>query len=520
MSSPSIPLIGLATTDFVPGTYIAVNFAAGPSAGTANPITILLMGNALASSYVTTNSLYDGYVFGPDVEGFTCSSEQDVINLFGNGSELHRMYRRVAKVNKSVTPVYLLAVKESTGAAATGTATFTTNATANAFVRLYVSDQFVDTAVTSGDTVSTIATNVAAQVNSQLNWPVTASPSSGTVTLTSKQKGPRGNAIRFAARIVGIGAGTTSSAQNFANLSGGTTADNWTNALATINPKKFTYIVSGGEDSGPSGDLGLLVAQVVSNANPIPGIRQRVMGGFTGSIGSANSFAKALNSPLADIVWQPNSNLTPAELAAYTCGAVCLGESQSVPIFNWDYLGTTPQTASLWQIAAPFDGSTPSRNDLKSALVNGVSPVATLPGGRSSLVSLITTYSQDPVTSNIDTRVRDHSIVTIMFLGADLIQSSVSQSFANKQAANDPPKGQKPPTSQVVTPSIVRALVNKVIKRMGDNGFLQNVQQSLDATDVVREVSPDSRFGVRVQLQPISNAHQFAINLDQVSFLA
>lgn len=520
MSSPSIPLIGLATTDFVPGTYIAVNFASGPSAGTASPITMLLMGNALSTSSVVAQSLVDGYVFGPDVEGLTCSSEADVINLFGRGSELHRMYRRVAKVNQGTTPVYCLAVKESTGAAATGTVTFTTTATGNGFVRVYCTDQFVDTAVTTSDNVTTIAANVAAQINSQLDWPVTASPSSGTVTLSAKQKGPRGNSVRFAARVVGAGVGTTSSAQNFANLSGGTTADSWTNALATINPKKFTYIVSPGEDSSPSGNLGLLVGQVVSNAQPIPGIRQRVMAGFSGSLGSANSFAKALNSPLCDVIWQQNSNLTPGELAAYTAGAVCLGESNAVPILNWDYLGTTPQTAALWQVAAPFDGTAPSRSDIKSALVNGVTPVQTLPGGRSSLVSLITTYSQDPVTSNLDTRVRDHSIVTIMFLAADLISSVVSQSFANKQAANDPAKGQKPPTSQVVTPSIVKATINKVISRMGDNGLLQNVQNSLDATQVVRETSPDSRFGCLVQLEPISNAHQFAINLNQVSFLA
>jgi phage tail sheath gpL-like len=519
MSSPSIPVIGLATTDFVPGTYLQLNFASGPSAGVAAPISILLMGNALASSPVVTNSLYDGYVFGPDVEGFIVSSESDVINNFGNGSELHRMYRRVAQVNQSVCPVYFVAVKESTGAAAALTVTFTTTAAANGTVRTYVGDQFVDTAVTNGDTASAIATNVAQQINSQLSWPLTASPSTNTVVMTAKQKGPRGNGIRVAARVNGVGVATTSSAQNFVNLSGGTTADVWTNSLATINPKKFSYIVSPGEDSTLSGDLGQLVTQVVANSQAIIGIRQRVFGGHTGTLGAANTFAKNLNSPLCDVVWQPNSNLTPAELAAYTCGSVALGESASVPMLNFDYLGTTPETAAMWTISAPFDGSTPSRSDLKSALISGLSPVATLRNGKSSLVSLLTTYSQDPVTSNLDTRVRDHSIVTVMFLAADLIQSMISQSFANKLAGDDPAKGQRPPTAQVVTPGILTSAINKVIQRMGDNGLLQNVPLSQAATQVVREVSPDSRFGCRVQLQPISLAHQFAINLNQVTFL-
>lgn len=517
MSSPSIPVIGLATTDFVPGTYLQLNFAAGASAGTVNPINLLLMGNALASSFCVTNNLVDGYVWGPDVEGFTVSSESDVINVFGAGSELHRMYIQVAAVNQGVTPVYLLAVKESTGAAAAATVTFTGTAGANAYVRAYVGNAFIDTAVTNGDTASTIATNVAAQINSNANWAVTAAPSGATVVLTAKQHGPRGNSIRFAVRVVGTSVVTTSSAQNFANLSGGTVEDTWTNALATINPLQFSYIVSPGEDASGSGNLGELVAQVVANAQPIPGIRQRVFAGQTGSLGTANSFAKSLNTPLCDVIWQQNSNLTPGELAAVTAGAVCVGESQAIPILNWDYLGTTPQTAALWPVSAPFDGTQVPRVSLKSALVSGVSPVTSLSGGASSLVSLITTYSQNPVTGNLDTRVRDHEIVTVMFLGAQLIQSMISQSFANKLAAEDPPKGQKPPTSQVVTPSILSSAVNKVISRMNDNGLLANLAQSLAATQVV--LNTPTQFGVLVQLQPVSCAHQFAINLNQVTFL-
>lgn len=517
MTNPTIPVIGLATNDFVPGTYLQLNFAAGASAGTSAPITLLLMGNALASSYAVTSHLTDGYIFGPDVQGFTVSTSNDVISTFGNGSELQSMYKRVTAVNQGTTPIYFVAVSESTGAAASATVTFNGTAAANAYVRAYVRDTFIDTAVSIGDTPTVIAANVAQQMSSQLDSPLTVSANSGVLTLTAKQHGPRGNSIRFCVRVVGAGVVTTSSAQNFANLSGGTVEDVWTNALATINPKRYSYIVSPGEDATSAGNLGELVAQVVSNAQPIPGIRQRVIAGFTGTVGAANSFAKTLNTPLCDVVWQPNSNLTPGELAAYTAGAVCLGESSAVPLLNWDNLGTTPQTAPLWQVSAPFDGTAPSRNDLKSALISGVSPVSTLASGASALVSLITTYSQDPVSGNPDTRVRDHSIVTIMFLAADNIQSMISQSFANKQAAANPPKGQKPPTSQVVTPNILTAAVNKVLSRMNDNGLLANIKETLSATQSV--LNSATQFGVLVQLQPISCAHQFAVQLDQVTFL-
>jgi hypothetical protein len=133
------------------------------------------------------------------------------------------------------------------------------------------------------------------------------------------------------------------------------------------------------------------------------------------------------------------------------------------------------------------------------------------------LVSLITTYSQDPASGNLDTRVRDHSIVTVMFLAANLIQSMISQSFANKQAAVDPLPGQKPPTAQVVTPSLLVSAVNKVISRMNDNGLLANLPASLAATQAT--LNTPTQFGILVQLQPIALAHQFAINLNQVTFL-
>jgi phage tail sheath gpL-like len=411
-----------------------------------------------------------------------------------------------------------VAVKESTGAAASLSVTFSgSTATANGTIRAYIGNTFIDTAVSVGDTPSNVASNVQAQVNSILDAALTSSATGPVLALTAKQHGPRGNSIRVSLQVVGAGVGITSSAQNFANLSGGTVEDSWTNALATIDPLFFSYIASPGEDATSEGNLGELVTQVVAQSQPTVGIRQRVIGAQTGSLGSANSFAKSLNSPLCDIIWQENSNLTPGEIAAYTAGMVCLAESSAIPMLNFDNLGTSPATAALWQVAAPFDGTAVSRTSLVSALVSGVSPVSTLTNGQSMLVSLITSYSQDPVSGNLDTRVRDHSIVTVMYLAANLIQSMIAQSFANKQAAENPAPGQKPPTAQVVTPSLLVSAVNKVISRMNDNGLLANLPASLAATQAV--LNSPTQFGVLVQLQPISLAHQFAINLNQVTFL-
>lgn len=510
----SIPVVGgPGSTDFVPGAYIAVNFGQGASAGFGSPIAILLMGNKSASAPALT----DGYVYGPDVEGFTVSSVNDVVTSFGSGSELHRAYLRIAAVNQS-TPVYFLAVAESAGVQATGSITFTTTATGNGFVRTYVGNAFVDTSVLSGDSSSTIATNVAASVNSQATWAVTASPSTSTVTLTAKNKGPRGNYVRYASKVNGS-IGTTSNASNFANLAGGTVEDSWTSALATISPKHFRYIVAAAEDATPSGNAGLLVAQVNNQGLAINGNRQRCAFGQNATIGTANTFAKALNSQRAEVVWQPNSNMTPFELAASAVGAYALGESLAVPVLNFDGMGVTTALTGFWSAAAPFDGSAPSRNDIKSALISGVTPVATGSNGSSYVVSRVTSYSQD-ASGNLDTRTRDGHIPTVMDLGADLLVQMFNTKFGNKLLAADPPPGGSVPGPQVVTPNILLASINKVIKGMGDDGLIQNTAQSIAATQVNLESSPDGRASANIQLRPISLFHQFTANLNQVTSIA
>src|SRR5574338_980049 len=170
----SIPLTGLAANDPVPGNYIEVNFAQGPASAGQTDYPILLMGNKLSTGTADA----DGYaVYGPDTL-IPLTSEADAVVLFGQGSELHRMYKRAVKVNQS-TAIYAIIVPESNGSKATGTITITTNASANATLRVWVQDEFVDVGVVSGDTPTVQGDAVAAAINAMGDWAVTANNSSG-----------------------------------------------------------------------------------------------------------------------------------------------------------------------------------------------------------------------------------------------------------------------------------------------------------------------------------------------------
>lgn len=505
----AIVLTGLSANDPVPGAYIEVNFAQGDSAGSGSPIEVLLMGNMLSTGSATP----DTEVYGPD-SLVPLQTEADAIALFGTGSELHRMFRRFTKVNKDTT-VRAIAVTESGGTAASATILVATVATGNGNIRVWVHDEFVDIPVTTGDAVDTIGAAIAAAINTQTHWGVTAAYNAGTdtVTITARQKGPRGNQIRYKTAITsGIGTTLTGGATDTA-FSGGATADNNATALATIATARYYYIVSA---AGDASQLGALVTQVGLLAAPTTGIRQRVIAGSVETLGNATTIATGRNSARAEIVWQEKSNWTEAELAANQAAVVTKFELPPNPRTNFCNFGDDAKTAPSWLVPAQrLKTAWPSRTSIKSALNNGLSPVGVNTNGSTKLVNRITTRSLNGSVN--DYRIRAAHKVTICdFFADDLLTKTVLQ-FSGKRIANDPAQGQRPPGPDTLTPKIYKGAIFTLLEVYDGNGLIQNMQAIKDGTVVQRGTAPTTRMEARIPLQPCDNAEQFAIALDQVA---
>src|SRR6478736_1826233 len=254
----AVILTGLGSNDPVPGNYVEVKFAEGPASLGEGTYPVLFIGNMLSSG----TAVADTAVYGP-ISSPALSTEANAISLFGAGSELHRMIRAYLKVN-TTTPFYAIAVTESAGLQATKSQVFTTTATGDGTYRFYFGDEFVDTPITTGMSPTALGSDVAANILSQTHWGITAVNSTGTLAITAKQKGLRGNWLRIGGQIFGnTGMTATNQAQTF--LSGGTTADSNTAALATIANTRYYYICSAAEDSA---QFGALVVQVNSMALP------------------------------------------------------------------------------------------------------------------------------------------------------------------------------------------------------------------------------------------------------------
>ena len=508
-----IVLAGIAANDPTPNpAFVEVNFAQGSSGGDSSEYEILLLGNKTSAGSATVDTV----VYGPD-SLVPMQTEANVISLFGAGSELHRMWRRVNKINKSTT-VRALAVTESAGTAASGTIVLATAASGNGTIRVWVGEGFADTAVASGDAVDTIGAAVVANINAKTHWPVTAAYTSATdtITITAKQKGPRGNEIRFQAAAIGsIGTTLTGGATDTA-LSGGATADDNTAALASILPDRYFYIVSAANDST---QLGAVVTQVNTQALASTGIRQGVFAGYVDSLANGITLATGINAARLEIAWQKGSDWTSAELAANAAALFALLEVKPRPRTNFCNFGVRAVDQAMWVVPAPRNAADhPSAADIKSALNNGLSPIAVVKkNGATKLVNRITSRSLNG--SQPDYRIRPAHKRTICDFFADDLSAVIATRFADKKIGDDVPQGTPPLGPDFVTPDRMRGAVVGVINAYDSNGNWDpnGAARMRENLEVQRQVSNPARMGVRINAEPVENFEQGLFQINQVA---
>lgn len=500
-----ITVNGLPDNDVVPGTdYIQINLGAGPASGGDVAYSAVILANKLSSG----SSGDDGYLAGPDVLQLL-TSEAQAIALYGPGSAAQRIYSKFIEVNLG-TACYVCTVKESVGSAAIGTIVVSgSTATANSAIRVRVQDETVDVSVVIGDTPTIVANSIAAAINAKTLWAVTAAPSTGTVTVTAKQKGPRGNLIGIQARIQEA-CGLACTAGVLTKLSGGTVLDDNTDALATISGRKFAYIISEACDAT---NLANLANHVDSESGALVGLRQQAFYGSKDTLANLITITTAMNMARTEVAWLEDSDLSPGELAASVAAAYSSMEASfGANSLNFSGFGKDAETQPLWKVKAPSNGGTPSRSELVSALNHGITPIDVSPGGSTFIVKRVTNRFLNGSTT--DFRVRESHRVTVCDHFADELQVIYAAELSRKLIGDDPPEGVSPGPN-TVTSQDVKRLVAQLVRVFGARGLLKNVETIIAKTLVDRQ-SP-SRLGVRVPLQPADILDQVVTAIDQVA---
>lgn len=504
--------VGLTSSEPTPGIFMEVNFGVGQSVGSGLTRAVLCLANKLAagSANVETD------IYGPDTD-VQLQTESQMIALAGAGSEAHRMFRRMAAISggQSGPPVYWLFIAESTGAQATGTVTVSGTPTTGAFLRVWVGDEFADANIGLSDTPTTIAAAAVTAINAKTHWAVTASSALGVITITAKQKGLRGNAIRYMAAVISPNpSGVTTTVTTDSALTGGTVADNNANALATLLPRWYYQIVSAADDAT---QVGALSSQLGTQSLAINGIRQRAFFGSTNTLAGTISIAIGINSPTVECIWSEKNPFTPAELAANNAMVYAIEEADELGFrTNFIGYGKSDRTRRNWKVPAPRLASAwPSPASIRSALNNGITPIGIDTTTKStSIVDRFTTRSLNG--SQPDQRIREAHKVTIAHRFADALGRAVAEAGEGKVIGDDPPSP-LPPDADTMTPNICKGIAFRIIDRFAANSKLQKVEEIKSGTRVERQTDPSSRMGFVVPLATVDNFRQAAIIVNQVA---
>jgi len=191
---------------------------------------VLFVGQQLPAGSATSGAL---------VTNINTTGGEDA--LFGEDSHLASMLRAARKLNKN-TRFDAIPLDDNGGAVdATGTVTFTGTATeAGTITIALVSEKnfSIDVAIADTDTATTIGDTFEAAVTALSKIPVTASNTTGAVTLTAKNGGEIGN--NYGIKVTGSVAGVTVATVAFAS---GATNPVLTNLFDVIGDERYQTIV-------------------------------------------------------------------------------------------------------------------------------------------------------------------------------------------------------------------------------------------------------------------------------------
>lgn len=530
MSSP-IVIAGFSPSNRDPGAFGEVLYGVGGQTAASLPVVLLVVGLKGSAGTIT-----------PDVQVQKILSTADADNYAGPGSELATMlYDTLALGGNAGVPIYAASPTPAGGAtAATTNIRFAGTATGSGSVTVRIGGAPVSVTVNIGDTAAVAATNLAAAVAgfNGGRLPVTATAATSYCTLACRTAGIRGmqhvvfldttllpagitatlyqtaaittaylvgdqvipvvtNGFYYKATAAGTSAGTaptwpttigttvtdgsvtwtcwgTTATGNIPTtalfLGSGTGLETYVNLLATLSTKSYGRIALAANDAASLAAWKTQIDQLF--AAPF-NFLQNVVFATNGTMANATSVGQTTcNDPLFQGLWELNCEGHPSRMAA-GFGAVRAMSEQANPNAAYNDFAITTVPAQSQQV------DWPSLAVRISALNNSVSVCGSWLGdGFSRIARSITTKSLtggNPDYSTLDT---GQAIVPqFVLLDAKLYWASVLAP-QNPVCQDDPPAGQRPPPSGVLTPSrAASALTARLVDF--SNGILSGVSQTI-----------------------------------------
>lgn len=420
----------------------------------------------------------------------------------GRGSQLARM---VAKY-RAIDPfgeLWVIAVEEPEGKAATGTLTITGSAQASGTLSLYISSTRVQAAVVTGDAPAAVAATLATAINANADLPVTASAAAGAVTLTARQKGLTGNDIPVLINYYGtVGGENTPDGLNMAitAMSGGTGAPDLSDAVAAMGDEPFDFI---GTPFSDSASLATLALEMNDSSGRWSYARQLYGHLYTAKVGTLSdlvAFGETLNNQHITVAgYEPGVQTSADELVA-------LRTARNAVFIRNDPVRPT-QTGELTGALPALPGNRFTLTEQQSLLMHGIATAYT-ESGVLRIQRDITTYQQNAYGVADNSYLDSETLHTSAYVLRQL-KSIVTSKYPRHKLAND---GTRFGSGQaIVTPAVLKGEMCASYRTMERAGIVENFDLFKKYLVVERNASDPNRVDVLFPPDYVNQLRVFAL---------
>lgn len=470
MASKNIAFASIPASIRKPGKYAEFNTALAVRTLPGNLQKTLIVGQRLAAGTVAANTVVDVF------------SDTDAATYFGRGSIAHLMVKAALVANPYLSLQVIAMDDAGAGVLATSTITITGTATGSGVLTAQVGDVLVQIAIATGDVQNAIAAALKAQFDAQPDLPETATVATNVVTLTAKNKGTLGNAIKIASSSTAAGVTVANTTP-----SGGATDPTIATALAVVFASGHNVIITPWNDST---NLTALRTHLDSVSGALEKRGCVGIAAHTGTLAASTTLAPTINGGRISMLLVPSAYENSYEVAA-AYGAVVAGEEDPAMPLN---------TLGLTGIAAPPLANRLSRTEQENALNNGVAPTEVGPGDVVQIVRAITTYTKDP-QGIADISLLDLTTIRSLDYGRKAIVERISLRF---------PRSKK----SARVKAQIREEVLDVMYKLEELEIWENVKENEDGVIVEDDLQDPNRVNIRIPADVVNGLHVVAMRID------
>lgn len=428
---------------------------------------------------------------------------------YGANSQLANMIAGY-RANDTVGEIWALPLADAASStAATGTIALTGTATANGTLSLLIGGTAVQVGVASGQAAATIATAIVAAVNANVTLPTTASASSGTVTLTSDNKGTLGNDIPIVLNYYGAQGGQSTPAGitvAITGMSGGATDPTLTGtSLATaLGIMPFDFIVNPYHLNLAA--TSALLSDQAGRWNYAQQLYGHAFSAVRDTVANLLTAGAALNDQHLTVLGVNGNSPTPAWLWAPAFVGTIAPSIKVQPNRPVQFLSVAGVLAEPAGLEIGFANQ-------QALLSAGIALCQRTTAGGVQVLRAVTTYQTNsagtPDTSYLDTE----TLFTLMLIVRTL-KGVITQKFPRALLADDgTPLAPTPPgdTPVVITPSVARNELIVQYRLLCAQNLCQDPTAFAAGLIVQRNANDNSRLDVLFDPYLVSGLRVFAM---------